>query len=123
MGKNGAKEGYIGYSGGEKTYPLTVLKFKKEHAFINEKTKYHHPTQKPVDLIRYLIRTYTNPGDLVLDNCMGSGSTAIAALREGRNFIGFELDEHYYKMCLDRIADEENYIEEKKKEPKPNPPF
>ena len=85
--------------------------------------KYTHPTQKPVDLIRYLIRTYTNPGDLVLDNCMGSGSTAIAAMREGRNFIGFELDEHFYQMCLDRIEDEKNFIEEKKKEPKPNPLF
>ena len=54
---------------------------------------------------------------------MGSGSTAIAAMREGRNFIGFELDEHFYQMCLDRIEDEKNFIEEKKKEPKPNPLF
>ncbi len=85
--------------------------------------KYMHPTQKPVDLIRYLIRTYTNPGDLILDNCMGSGTTAIAAMREGRNFIGFELEEKYYDICLKRIADEENYIEEKKKEPKSQPLF
>ena len=85
--------------------------------------KYTHPTQKPVDLIRYLIRTYTNPGDLVLDNCMGSGTTAIAAMREGRNFIGFELESKYYDICLNRIAEEENHIEELKSEPKPNPLF
>ncbi len=71
-----------------------------------------HPTQKPVDLIRYLIRTYTNPGDIVLDNCMGSGTTAIAALREERNFIGFELDAKYYDICLKRIAEEKDYVEE-----------
>ena len=82
------------------------------------KREFSHPTQKPVDLIRYLIRTYTNPGDLVLDNCMGSGSTAIAALREGRNFIGFELDENFYKMCIERIAAEEKYVEDKKKDSK-----
>jgi DNA modification methylase len=84
---------------------------------------FFHPTQKPVDLIRYLIRTYTNPGDIVLDNCMGSGSTAIAALREDRHFIGFELDDHYYQVCMDRIADEINYVEEKKAEPKSLPLF
>jgi len=70
-----------------------------------------HPTQKPVDLIRYLIRTYTNSGDIVLDNCMGSGTTAIAALREGRKYIGFELDKKYYEMTQQRIAEEKDYIE------------
>ena len=82
-----------------------------------------HPTQKPVDLLRYLIRTYTNPGDLILDNCMGSGSTAIAAMREGRNFIGFELESKYYDICLKRIEEEKYYIEEKKSEPVPNTLF
>lgn len=84
---------------------------------------FFHPTQKPVDLIRYLIRTYTNPGDIVLDNCMGSGTTAIAAMREDRHFIGFEMDDHYYQMCMDRIAEEKNYVEEKKAEPKSLPLF
>ena len=120
MGKNGKREGYTYYCGGEKSYPLTVLKF---GAIPPNKRKYHHPTQKPVDLIRYLIRTYTNPGDLILDNCMGSGTSAIAALREGRNFIGFELDDYYYKMCLKRIEEEKDYVEEKKSEPKSNPLF
>ena len=62
-----------------------------------------HPTQKPVDLIQYLIRTYSNEGDTILDNCMGSGTTAIAAIREKRNFIGFELNKEYYDIACNRI--------------------
>lgn len=62
-----------------------------------------HPTQKPVDLIEWLIKTYSNEGDLILDNCMGSGTTAIAALNTGRHFIGFETDENYYNESLKRI--------------------
>ena len=62
-----------------------------------------HPTQKPVELLRYLIRTYTNEGDTVLDNCMGSGSTGVAALQEKRNFIGIELDEKYFQIAKERI--------------------
>ena len=65
-----------------------------------------HPTQKPVDLFRYLVRTYTNKGDLVLDNCIGSGTTAIACIREGRNFIGFENDEGYFGIAENRIREE-----------------
>ena len=63
-----------------------------------------HPTQKPVALFEYLIKTYTNEGDLVLDNCMGSGTTAIAAMNTKRNFIGFELDKEYYDIANQRIA-------------------
>ncbi len=85
--------------------------------------EFRHPTQKPVDLIRYLIRTYTNPGDVILDNCLGSGTTVIAALREGRHYIGFELDDYYFNMCLERIADEKNYIEKQKSEPVENTLF
>ena len=66
-----------------------------------------HPTQKPVPLFEYLIRTYTNKGDTVLDNCMGSGTTAIACLNTERNFIGFELNEEYYNMSLKRISENE----------------
>jgi site-specific DNA-methyltransferase (adenine-specific) len=62
-----------------------------------------HPTQKPVDLLRYLIRTYTNPGETVLDFCMGSGTTGVAALQEGRNFIGYERDGHYFAIARTRI--------------------
>lgn len=62
-----------------------------------------HPTQKPVALCEYLIKTYTNEGDLILDNCMGSGTTAIAAINTNRNFIGFELDTTYYNLANERI--------------------
>ena len=77
-------------------YPTTVL-------FFNKVQKAVHPTQKPVELCEYLIRTYTNEGDLVLDNCMGSGTTGVAALQNNRNFIGMELDENYFKIAQQRI--------------------
>ena len=78
-------------------YPISVLYFEKE------KHPDMHPTQKPVALIQYLIRTYTNVGACVLDNCMGSGTTAIACIREKRNFIGFELNKEYYDKACKRI--------------------
>ena len=62
-----------------------------------------HPTQKPVDLIRKLVEVYSNPGDTILDNCMGSGTTAIACMRTKRHFIGFELNRDYYDIALRRI--------------------
>lgn len=77
-------------------YPTTVLHFKKP-------SKAVHPTQKPVDLLEYLIRTYTNEGETVLDNCMGSGSTGVACVNTGRNFIGIELDEDYFNIAKKRI--------------------
>ena len=61
------------------------------------------PTQKPVDLLRYLIRTYSNPGEVVLDPTMGSGSTGVAALEEGREFVGFEFDAEHYELAVRRI--------------------
>lgn len=82
--------------GDTKKYPRSVLSFKKEHPPI-------HPTQKPVALFEYLIKTYTNKGETVLDNCMGSGTTAIACLNTDRQYIGFELDETYHRLSLDRI--------------------
>lgn len=77
-------------------YPKNILKFKRDLPNI-------HPTQKPVALLEYLIKTYTNEGDLVLDNCMGSGSTGVACINTNRNFIGIELDEKYFKIAKDRI--------------------
>lgn len=62
-----------------------------------------HPTQKPVALLEYLIRTYTNEGDIVLDNCMGSGSTGVACVHTNRSFIGIELDDVYFSIAHDRI--------------------
>lgn len=66
-----------------------------------------HPTQKPVALFEYLIKTYTNEGEIVLDNCAGSGTTAIACLNSNRHFICIEKDETYYKKSLERIANHE----------------
>lgn len=62
-----------------------------------------HPTQKPVDLLEYLIKTYTNEGETVLDNCMGSGSTGVACVNTNRDFIGIELDEKYFQIAQQRI--------------------
>jgi len=69
-----------------------------------------HPTQKPVDLLRYLIRTYSNEGDTILDNCMGSGTTAVACIKEKRHFIGFELNELYWKKACQRIDAEQRQL-------------
>ena len=62
-----------------------------------------HQTQKPVALFEYLIKTYTNEGEIILDNCIGSGTTAIACINTNRNFIGFELDETYFDLANERI--------------------
>lgn len=87
----------------EYKYPEAVLHFNSR----KNKDKFaFHPTQKPIDLIRYLVRTYSNEGDTILDNCMGSGTTAIACIREHRHFIGFELNEDYYEKACKRIAAE-----------------
>lgn len=64
----------------------------------------YHPTQKPVPLMEHLIRTYSNPGDLVLDNCMGSGSTGVGAMRSGRDFVGIELDPVHFQTAVGRIT-------------------
>lgn len=79
-----------------KRYPTTVLKFDRVETP-------QHPTQKPVKLIEWLVKTYTNEGETVLDNCMGSGTTAEACINTGRNYIGFETDEKYYENSLKRI--------------------
>lgn len=64
-----------------------------------------HPTQKPVALLEWLIKTYTNPGELVLDNCMGSGSTGVACVNTGRQFVGMELDQTYFEIAEKRILE------------------
>lgn len=77
-------------------YPTTVLTFDNEGKTV-------HPTQKPVALLEYLIKTYTKTGDVVLDNCMGSGSTGVACVNTGRKFIGMELDANYFNIAKERI--------------------
>ena len=76
--------------------PLSILSFARDGKRV-------HPTQKPVALLEYLIKTYTNESETVLDNCMGSGSTGVAAVNTGRNFIGIELDPTYFTIAKGRI--------------------
>lgn len=80
-------------------YPNNIINFPMSR---NNQPRLH-PNQKPIELLEYLIKTYTNENDLILDNCMGSGSTGIACLNTNRNFIGIELDENYFEVAKERI--------------------
>ena len=82
-------------------YPRSVQYFKTAES----EGKVHHPTQKPLALFEYLMKTYTNEGDVVLDNCLGAGTTAIAAIRNNRKYIGIELDEKYYNISCERVKE------------------
>ena len=105
---NKGKAGKLGHLSSEKkratykqeytNYPKSILKF-------NRPSKPLHPTQKPVDLLEYLIKTYTNEGELILDFTMASGSTGVAALNTNRRFVGIELDEKYFNIALERLKD------------------
>ena len=79
-------------------YPTSILRFAKPHPSVSQ-----HPTEKPVALLEYLIKTYSNEGDVVLDNCMGSGSTGVACLNTGRRFIGIEIDAVFFEIARERI--------------------
>jgi site-specific DNA-methyltransferase (adenine-specific) len=83
--------------GDTKKFPRSVLKFKRPHPPI-------FPTEKPVELCEYLIKTYSNKNDLVLDNCIGSGTTAIACVNTNRRFIGFELDKNNFDLANKRLG-------------------
>ena len=100
------------------TSPRTSDNYGKQHDYISEFRNYPkdvleygpdplrlHPTQKPLELMRYMVRTYSNPGDTVLDPFMGSGTTAVACAMERRNFIGFEIDENYFNLANKRLRD------------------
>ena len=78
-------------------YPTSILEFKSEKGM--------HPTQKPVALCEYLIKTYTDEGDTVLDCCMGSGTTGVASCKLNREFIGIEKEQQYFDMSLKRISE------------------
>lgn len=89
--------------------PTIITEWKFPYSIIdveNEHKDFFHPTQKPVDLLRYLVLTYTNEGDTVLDNCSGSGTTAVAAWREKRHFICFEKDPVYWEKSVKRLKNE-----------------
>lgn len=86
-------------------YPTSIVRFQKPHPSCSV-----HPTQKSVELCEWLIKTYTNEGETILDNCMGSGTTGVAAINTDRNFIGIELTEKYFKIAKERI---DTAVEEK----------
>ena len=107
----GKREKTVTISDGRR-YPVDVLDFQgaNNHPPKNGVGNTIHPTQKPVDLLRYLVLTYTNEGDTVLDNCMGSGTTAIACIKERRHFIGFELNKEYFDKACKRIDNEQRQL-------------
>lgn len=84
-------------------YPTDILKYAHD-------TDTFHPTQKPLDLLRYLVLTYSNEGDTILDNTCGSGTTCVAAFKEKRHFIGFELNKEYYDKAVARIRREQQQL-------------
>lgn len=88
-------------------FPIDVLKFTSVDNTTGQRL---HPTQKPVSLLEYLIKTYTDEGKTVLDNCMGSGSTGVACVNTNRDFIGIELDEHYFDIAEKRIQEAQNAL-------------
>ena len=90
------------FDNGGLAYPRQILFFK------NPNNKSLHPTQKPVPLLEYLIKTYTDEGETVLDNCMGSGSTGVACVNTGRKFIGIEIETKYFEIAKQRIEEAEN---------------
>lgn len=87
--------------GNTKKYPTSILEYNKPHPSVSL-----HPTEKSVELLEYLIKTYTNGNDIILDNCMGSGSTGVASVKNNRSFIGIEKDEKYYEKAKERIYKE-----------------
>lgn len=93
-----SQENFIGETL-DKKYPLNLIQFSKSA----RQDMMLHPTQKPLDLIEYLINTYTDEGDTVLDFTIGSGTTAIACINTNRKYIGFELDEEYYNIAKNRV--------------------
>ena len=96
-----------------KRYPLSIVSFKRD-------SSRKHPTQKPVKLFEYLIKTYTNKNEIVLDNVIGSGTTAVACLKTERKFIGFEKEEKYYNIALKRIGKcDKKYYKQLPEEEKP----
>lgn len=113
---NKGKAGRLGHLSSEKkrktyiqeytNYPKNLLEFKLDKPL--------HPTQKPVALFEYLIKTYTNEGEIVLDNCIGSGTTAVAAVKTGRQFIGIELEPEYVEIANQRLKKVYDELAERK---------
>lgn len=102
-GTNYSKAGMVDKSDehGDMKFPTSIITFEKVHPSLTI-----HPTQKPIECLEWLIKTYTNEGEFILDNCMGSGSTAVACINTNRNYIGFESDTTYYNLSQQRINNE-----------------
>ena len=105
--RNYGKYGFVDNSElhGNMKFPTSILRFQRPAPSVAE-----HPTQKPVALCEWLIRTYTDPGQTVLDNCMGSGTTGVACANTGREFIGMELDPDYFETARRRISSAEGSV-------------
>lgn len=98
------------YKGGNTDrYPKNIIKFNSVNNYARV-----HPTQKPTELLEYIIKSYTNEGETVLDNCMGSGTTGVACANTNRKFIGIEMDEGYFNIAKDRITDAVNALNKEK---------
>ena len=91
--------------GGDKNYTQHYTNYPKHLIEFSKDRENYHPTQKPIKLLEYLVKTYTNEGDTVLDNCMGSGSTGIACLNTGRRFIGIEKAPNYFDIACTRLGE------------------
>ena len=90
----------------DKKHPGSIISIPAVHCGEDQS----HPTQKPINLMRYLIRTYSNSGGVILDSCIGSGTTAIAAIKEKRHYIGFELDKGYFELACKRVEREKQQL-------------
>lgn len=104
LGNNNYGDYAVVETKGDMKFPTSVIEFSKPHPSICV-----HPTQKPVDLLEWLIKTYTNENMIVLDNTMGSGSTGVACMNTNRKFIGIELDNTYFNIASDRIKQSIGY--------------
>ena len=102
LGHLGSQNKRSEYKQTKSGYPKSILKFNRETGF--------HPTQKPVSLLEFLVKTHSNEGDVVLDNCMGSGSTGVACVNTGRNFVGIEIEKKYFEIAEERILDSEKKL-------------
>ena len=105
MGENWSEMNSNNYIQRWTNYPTQILEYKYDKQKL-------HPTQKPVALLEYLIKTYTDEEEIVLDNCMGSGSTGVACVNTNRKFIGIELEEKYFEIAKNRIKEARNNIKE-----------
>ena len=106
LGKILGVEEFIGKNNkllSEKEYEQKYTNYPNEILHFNNEKSTFHPTQKPLELIKYLLLTHSNEGDIILDNTMGSGTTGVACIQNGRYFIGMEMDEGYYEHACERI--------------------